>query len=461
MIVLVLILVSIVKIGHANHNGVGQLPVMGWSGYNAFMQHSGHCDAAGSSGYNETTFVQTMDALKQFGLADLGYVYLNADDCWIAENRTADGKLTSDTSRFPHGMAWLIEQAHSRSLKFGLYAAASKETCRQYPGSQGHEETDAATFMAWNADFVKLDSCGGTLNAGPEAWADQYGRWSRALNASGRQAVFSCSWAVYFSICAAKFPPSAWDEQCGQIPWQNHFIGDICHLWRYGEDLEPVWRSGATPASPMNGCGGSGIADIIDFAGSFWADAFRGATGPGAFNDPDFLVVGCPTDRPCEPHSARGTTGVAVGAAPLTDREQRTQFSMWCLLGAPLIIGSDIRHLTPTAVATLSNRDAIAVNQDPGAYPAQLVKALANGARVWVRPMVNGDVAVAIVNLNDTHAVDVTIALTEIRVDARSDKATSMDLWTKEASPLSSGVLEVQSLAAHDTRLLRIQGLSL
>ena len=41
----------------SNGNAVGQLPVMGWSGYNAFMQNSGHCDRAGASGYNETTLV--------------------------------------------------------------------------------------------------------------------------------------------------------------------------------------------------------------------------------------------------------------------------------------------------------------------------------------------------------------------------------------------------------------------
>lgn len=41
---------------------------------NAFMQNSGHCDKAGAGGYNETTFVQTADALKSNGLADLGYI---------------------------------------------------------------------------------------------------------------------------------------------------------------------------------------------------------------------------------------------------------------------------------------------------------------------------------------------------------------------------------------------------
>ena len=55
-------------------------------------------------------------------------------------------------------------------------------------------------------------------------------------------------------------------------------------------------------------------------------------------------MVGCPTDRPCEGYSQKGQI-------PLTDIEQRTQMSVWCLLAAPLIIGSDIRNLSPTALA--------------------------------------------------------------------------------------------------------------
>lgn len=50
------------------------------------------------------------------------------------------------------------------------YAAASVETCRQFPGSQGHEEVDAKTFANWGADFAKLDSCGGVLASGDESW---------------------------------------------------------------------------------------------------------------------------------------------------------------------------------------------------------------------------------------------------------------------------------------------------
>lgn len=56
-------------------------------------------------------------------------------------------------------MAFLADQAHSRGLKLGLYASAGKLTCRNFPGSDGHEKLDADTFVEWGADFVKLDAC--------------------------------------------------------------------------------------------------------------------------------------------------------------------------------------------------------------------------------------------------------------------------------------------------------------
>jgi hypothetical protein len=61
----------------ARLDGNGRLPVMGWSGYNAFMQNSGHCDTAGAKGYNERVFVETADVLVKTGLSKLGYQYLN------------------------------------------------------------------------------------------------------------------------------------------------------------------------------------------------------------------------------------------------------------------------------------------------------------------------------------------------------------------------------------------------
>jgi hypothetical protein len=66
-------------------------------------------------------------------------------------------------------------------------------------------------------------------------------------------------------------------------------------------------------------------------------------SGPGAWNDPDMLGVGMPG---------------------ITDVEGRSQFSLWCILGAPLILGADLRTMTSQTFDTISNTEAISVNQD-------------------------------------------------------------------------------------------------
>jgi alpha-galactosidase len=96
------------------------------------------------------------------------------------------------------------DRAHAQGFKLGRYAAASLETCRKFLGSQGHKAVDAATFASFGADFVKLDSCGNwALASGPESWANQYGRWSRALNATGRQIVLLLLGVVLRRVCRA------------------------------------------------------------------------------------------------------------------------------------------------------------------------------------------------------------------------------------------------------------------
>ena len=418
---------------------------MGWSGYNAFMQNSGHCDAAGASGYNETTFLETADALVKTGLSKLGYVYLNADDCWIAENRTKEGKLTADTSRFPHGMTFMANQLHNRGLKLGLYAAASVETCRQFPGSQGFEEVDAATFARFGADFVKIDSCGGVLPYGKETWFLQYSRWSAALTKSGRDVVLSCSWGVYFTICASKYPADQWEQQCGVIPWQNETISNICHMWRYGRDLRPTWEVKQT-YNP--GSGNGGVGDVINYASTMFASTYRSITGVGAFNDPDFLVVGCPTDGPCEPFSKNSRPRRPA----LTDVEQRTQMSMWCILAAPLIIGSDIRHLNSHALETLSNRRAIAINQDPlVAHPRLLLKDT-DGRQIWARELANGDVAVVLLNMA-SEAQTITLQLDDIAVSAI---VSAIDVWDMSKAPVVYHNTLTCSINSHDAKFFRL-----
>ena len=64
-------------------------------------------------------------------------------------------------------------------------------TCGGYPGTLDHIQTDANTFAEWGVDMLKLDGC----YASPEIYETGYPNMTKALNATGRPIVFSCSWS--------------------------------------------------------------------------------------------------------------------------------------------------------------------------------------------------------------------------------------------------------------------------
>lgn len=53
--------------------------------------------------------MKAADLLVSEGYAKLGYQYIIVDDCWLAKNRSTDGKLQADMSRFPNGIKALSE----------------------------------------------------------------------------------------------------------------------------------------------------------------------------------------------------------------------------------------------------------------------------------------------------------------------------------------------------------------
>ena len=97
--------------------------------------------------------------MKDLKLADLGYKYINIDDCWNLENRTADGHMQVDETRFPLGMKAMGDFIHGLGLKFGIYSSAGTYTCQGRAGSLNHEEVDAADFASWEVDLLKYDNC--------------------------------------------------------------------------------------------------------------------------------------------------------------------------------------------------------------------------------------------------------------------------------------------------------------
>lgn len=70
---------------------------------------------------NEKYVVEAADKLVATGLAKLGYVHMNIDDCWQVARDTGTGVLQEDQKAFPRGMKQLGKELHKRGLKFGLY----------------------------------------------------------------------------------------------------------------------------------------------------------------------------------------------------------------------------------------------------------------------------------------------------------------------------------------------------
>ncbi|KAK1285543.1 hypothetical protein QJS10_CPB20g00132 [Acorus calamus] len=218
-------------------NGLALTPQMGWNSWNFFA-----CNI------NETVIKETADALVSTGLANLGYIYVNIDDCWSSPLRNVKGDLNPEPRTFPSGIKALADYVHDKGLKLGIYSDAGAFTCQVRPGSLFHENRDASLFASWGIDYLKYDNCY-NLGIKPEK---RYPPMRDALNLTGRTIFYSlCEWGVD--------DPALW-------------AGKVGNSWRTTDDINDSWESMTT------------IADLNDKWASY--------AGPGGWNDPDMLEVG-------------------------------------------------------------------------------------------------------------------------------------------------------------------------
>lgn len=104
--------------------------------------------------------------MKNSGLADAGYEYINLDDCWQSSERDRDGRLQGDLRTFSRGIDKLIQDINALGLKVGLYSSNGTNTCEDMPASLGNEVLDARTFASWGCEFFKYDFCHRSLISG-------------------------------------------------------------------------------------------------------------------------------------------------------------------------------------------------------------------------------------------------------------------------------------------------------
>jgi len=317
--------------------GLALTPPMGWNSWNKFG-----CNVS------DELIRGMADAMVKSGMKNAGYQYVNVDDCWQV-SRDANGNIVADPQRFPHGMKALADYIHSLGLKFGLYSDAGSKTCAGRPGGLGHEYQDALTYAAWGVDYLKYDWCSTTTQDAKASYANM----RAALNAAGRPIVLSiCEWGT------AK--PWLWGKDAGGNLWRT--TGDITDKWAG----QTKWPDGS--------CCNNGMLAIADLQVGLESYA-----GPGHWNDPDMLEV---------------------GNGGMTDTEYRSHFSLWSLLAAPLIAGNDLRNMRPEIQEILTNKEVIAVDQDPlGREGTRVNKS--GDAEVWAKQLSDGSRAVVLLNRGD------------------------------------------------------------
>ena len=126
----------------------GHLPAMGWNSWNAF----------GSGNTQELTKAMA-DKIIELGLDRLGYRYLVLDDGCYRPVRV-DGKVANETEKFPDGFRALSDYIHEKGLKFGMYNDIGTNLCAgANVGTCGYETVDAACYVEWGVDFLKIDNC--------------------------------------------------------------------------------------------------------------------------------------------------------------------------------------------------------------------------------------------------------------------------------------------------------------
>ncbi|MEN3356956.1 MAG: alpha-galactosidase [Mycobacteriales bacterium] len=343
---------------------------------------------------DETLIKQTADLFVSTGLKAAGYQYVNIDDCWLTHDRDpATGRLVPDPVKFPDGISGTAAYVHSLGLKLGIYEDAGTATCAGFPGSLGHERLDAQTFADWGVDYLKYDNCNNNTDGTRQDFVNRYTAMRDALAATGRPIVYSMS---------------EWGQS---QPWE--WAQSVGNLWRTTGDIGDNFAS---------------MVNILEQNAPLAPHA-----GPGTWNDPDMLEI---------------------GNGGMTDAEYRSHFSLWAVMAAPLLIGTDLRKASPQTLAILGNRDVIAVDQDRLGKQGTEV-ADAGGHHVFVKPLAGGDVAVALFNETDRAAVLSTTAAAA-GLPAGRASYTLTDLWSKRVTA-SAGTIAA-GVPGHSTVLFRVSG---
>ena len=501
------------------NNHVALTPPMGWSSWNLFRNK-----------ISEDLIKEIAVAMKDSGLAEAGYKYVNIDDCWQNSLRDEDGKLQSDYITFPSGIKSLNDYVNSLGLKLGIYSSNGTLTCEDFPASLGNEKIDADTFAEWGVEYFKYDFCHNEPVPTRAPWivkigvGEKYGKdffeataqnatlsgnarlikegsveggfYIKGLCANNGKAEFSkinaekdgryvLTVTVKKAVTKDKFlfiRVNGKEEYFMTVPGMKSFtperrlqieidlkkgenriefynriasrkdstffqyrlmgkelkratkeyaeknnvdekeiVYSICEWgwnkpWLWGKEAGNLWRT--TPDIMAKWISVMALYEFTVRLGKY--------AGAGGWNDPDMLEV---------------------GNGNLTYEENKSHFSLWCMMCAPLILGNDVRKFIKAdgTVNTdskiyqiLVNKNLISINQDILGIPCKREKGLTSKCfvDVLVKPLDNKKVAVCVFNKGSNKKkvkiqIDKITDLAYVNLE-KKDKYTILDCWNDE-----------------------------
>ncbi len=367
-------------------------PMMGFSTWNAFLAR-----------IDEELIKAHADALVLTGLRDAGYRYLNIDDGYF-DGRDADGNIRVKADKFPSGMKALADYVHSEGLKFGLYGDAGPNTCASIwektkelggigVGFYEHEEQDMKLyFNNWDADYVKVDYCGASQQNLKLDEETHYTKIKQAIDKTGTTDYI-------FNVCRWTFPGT--------------WVIKLADSWRVSGDIHPSFGSMTY------------ILDLNTFLAPYMS--------PGHYNDMDMLQIG----------------------NGMTYDEDCAQMSLWCVLTSPLVLGTDLRKISPQTLEIVTNKEAIAINQDM-TEQGRLISDFRNPLQVWSKKLngkQSGERAVVLFNRTEKEA-SITVDFADIDL---ASKASIRDIWqAKDLGNFTDSY--TAKVPAHGAVLLLIKG---
>ncbi len=352
---------------------------------------------------NEEIIKAQADYMVSSGMADAGYSYVNIDDGFFG-GRDAEGNLLVHKDRFPNGMKVISDYIHSKGLKAGIYAEAGINTCAS------HWDKDTigvgSGLMGHDRKDLKLMLKDWNYDFIKVDWCggdwldlDEETRYTQIANV-----IKEIKPNTVYNICRWEFP-GKWALQ-------------IADSWRISGDISNEFHS---------------ILHIIDLNADLWKYA-----SPGHVNDMDMLQVG------------RG----------MSYDEDKTHFTMWCMMSSPLLAGNDLRNMSDETISILTNKEIIALNQDPLVYQAR--RLIDNGdLEVWAKPLIHtmsGEVAVALLNRSNK-AENISFDLDTIGIDVDKGYAYR-DLWAKKDFEKTIGKSLSFKVPKHGVVVLKIEGAS-